>query len=93
MPITFHRGGSQGASVSGSTFVGNTSGGDGGAIDHLGGTLTLTNDTVIINVSNAPAGGGGIFKQGGTVILARTFVRGNRPDNCVPLGSVAGCNG
>jgi hypothetical protein len=76
----------------------NRAGGDGGGIANgvplpgpmplIGGTLKLVNSLVI---GNKAAAGGGIFNNLGTVALVHALIIGNRPDNCEPLGTIAGC--
>jgi len=54
-----------------------------------GNALTLTFSLV---TGNSAAQGGGIFAVAGSpVTLKVTFVIRNVPDNCFPLGSIAGC--
>lgn len=48
----------------------------------------FTNSTITRNVASD---GGGIYKTAGSVTLARTVVGANRPNNCAPVNSVAGC--
>jgi hypothetical protein len=55
-----------------------------------GGAVTLNHSVVIGNTAHA---GGGIFNMGGTVALSESMVIGNHPDNCEPLGTIAGCIG
>jgi hypothetical protein len=54
------------------------------------GTLTVGSSTIVDNTT--PDEGGGIYNAGG-VALSRTKVTGNTPDNCYPLGTIAGCSG
>jgi hypothetical protein len=54
------------------------------------GTLTAGSSKIVQNT--AKSGGGGIFNDG-SVALSRTKVSGNTPDNCVPVGTIAGCSG
>jgi predicted outer membrane repeat protein len=77
----------------------NTAGGDGGGIANgfVVGKMSLPGGSVTMNHSevmgNTAAKGGGIFNNGGTVVLAMTTVSANHPDNCEPMGAVAGCTG
>ena len=61
----------------------------GGGI-YNGGTLTAALSKIVDNF--AEHGGGGIY-NGGSVALSRTGVSGNTPDNCEPVGTIAGCSG
>jgi hypothetical protein len=61
----------------------------GGGI-YNGGTLTAASSNIVHNYSNY--GGGGIYNFG-SVSLSRTRVSGNTPDNCDPVGTIAGCSG
>jgi CSLREA domain-containing protein len=65
------------ATVSGTTFHGNTAspGGSGGAINNDAGTLTVTNSTLSEN--SAPAGGGGIHSRAGGTVSGSTTVVGS----------------
>jgi hypothetical protein len=54
------------------------------------GTITLDRSAVRDNTAGQIAGG--IFNAG-TVTLHRSPVTGNKPQNCEPPGSVAGCHG
>ncbi|MFF3460183.1 hypothetical protein ACFYXH_39035 [Streptomyces sp. NPDC002730] len=64
----------------------------GGGLFNDSGTVTLTDSKVVKN--RAVAGGGGIFEElGSTVILGRTEVANNTPNNCAPPGAVPGCIG
>lgn len=47
----------------------------------------------LVNLNDATAAGGGIFKDSGTVTLTNSIVKDNSPDNCSPPGSVSGCTG
>jgi hypothetical protein len=60
-------------------------------------TLLLNNSQVTGN--SASGGGGGIVNvsfdptvSAGTVTLNHTSVDGNTPNNCIPVGTIAGCN-
>lgn len=49
------------------------------------GTVTLTRSSVTSNTaSGAIADGGGIYKESGSMILNKTRVSGNTPNNCTP---------
>ena len=67
-----------------STVLGNTAGGNGGAI-HNSGTLRLVASRIRFNTA---LGGGGIYNDAGTVQLNASAVTGNVPDNCF---GVQGC--
>ncbi len=56
---------------------------------------TLSASTVTGNLATgAKPNGGGIFYEGGAkVVLTNSGITGNRPQNCYPIGSVAGCQG
>ncbi len=53
----------------------------------------LTRTRVLDNIATGahPHGGGIFFAGGAPVRLASTSVQRNRPENCFPLGTVAGC--
>ena len=44
-------------------------------------------------LSNEADFGGGIYNDDESVTLSRTKVTGNEPDNCDPVGTIAGCSG
>lgn len=70
--------------------VGNTAATGGAFYVADGADLGLTSVEVVANL--ATEDGGGIYNSsGGTVSLSSSIVVGNSPDNCAPLGSVAGC--
>jgi hypothetical protein len=61
-------------------------------------TLLLNDSIVAVNSVSADGGGGGIANIAfgaptGTVTLNHTHVNFNKPDNCFPTGSIAGCIG
>lgn len=61
-------------------------------------TLLLNNSIVALNSVSADGMGGGIANIAfgaptGTVTLNHTHVKFNKPDNCFPTGSIAGCIG
>jgi hypothetical protein len=58
-----------------------------------GSTLTVDDSHVFNNA--ASSGGGGIYNNsdGGGVTLDLAWVFGNVPDNCEPVGTIAGCFG
>jgi hypothetical protein len=58
----------------------------------------LNNSIVAVNSVSADGVGGGIANIAfgaptGTVTLNHTHVKFNKPDNCFPNGSIAGCIG
>jgi hypothetical protein len=85
--------------INNSTVNNNRAGGDGGGIANgiplpgpmplPGGVLTMNHSQVTVNTA---AQGGGIFNNGGTVVLATTSITGNTPDYCAP-SAIAGCTG
>ncbi len=63
----------------------------GGGIANQG-ALNLAGSVVKGNVASMD--GGGIANEGGTVNLTDySAIVGNNPDNCIPLGTIAGCAG
>jgi len=76
------------ATVIGTTFTKDTSLA-GGALANSG-QAALSNVTIQDNW--AGFFGGGIYNSG-SVTLRRTKVYGNTPDNCDPVGTIAGCSG
>ena len=72
-----------------SQFTRNVSGGLGGGISNLG-TTTLDRTSVRFNRGSA---GGGIATGNANVTLVRSTVTDNTPDNCNPVGTIAGCVG
>lgn len=68
---------------------------EGAGIFVAGGTGTLTSSLVTRNKALGPgAQGAGIFLLGAaTMTLITTTVTANVPDNCFPVGSIAGCVG
>jgi len=63
----------------------------GGGI-YNGRRLSVVRSHVVANVARGTAGpgqGGGIFNDGGSVVLTATDVFANQPDNCEPV--IAGC--
>jgi hypothetical protein len=54
-------------------------------------TLAVDHSTIVHNYAEYQ--GGGIYYDDGTVTLSLTKVSGNDPDNCYPIGSIAGCSG
>lgn len=84
------------ATIDHSAVVGNTAGGNGGGIfvsPNDSGPTTLTNSVVVGNTASANGGGIFVAPGAGTPTLSNTTVNANRPNNCFPLGSVAGCTG
>ncbi|MFB9836789.1 hypothetical protein [Actinoallomurus acaciae] len=65
----------------------NVSGGLGGGLSNLGNT-TLSHTRVQFNRASA---GGGIATGNANVLISRSIVRANIPDNCSPLNTIAGC--
>lgn len=64
-------------------------GGFGGAISQDGGTLTIRNSLI---TGNKAVSGGAIHSMyDGTTSLSRTVIAHNKPDNCAPAGTIAGC--
>jgi hypothetical protein len=70
-----------------STFVGNVSGGLGGAMSSLG-TTSLNGTVVRMNTGSS---GGGIATGNANVTLQNSSVSHNTPNNCNPLNTIAGC--
>jgi predicted outer membrane repeat protein len=54
-------------------------------------TLTVASSNIVHNYADTD--GGGIYNDDESVTLSRTTVTGNVPDNCGPLGTIAGCSG
>jgi predicted outer membrane repeat protein len=81
-------------SVTTSTVSGNHAGGHGGGIYNKD-SVTLAVAGTHITGNRAPGGGGGIFNDGpdADVTVTSSPVTGNKPDNCEPPGSIAGCTG
>jgi Chlamydia polymorphic membrane protein (Chlamydia_PMP) repeat len=75
-----------------STILGNSAGGRGGGVYNQG-SLDASRTRIIGN--RAVGGGGGIYDDGAgaTVSLTDSFPVGNKPDNCEPLNTIAGCTG
>ena len=81
------------ADIRQTTLRNNTATGDGGGLfNGTGGSAVLTRTLV---TTNAAADGGGIFDVPGpgTVTLVNSVVTANTPNNCRPVGAVAGCVG
>ncbi|MGH3379087.1 MAG: hypothetical protein ACRDP6_30600 [Actinoallomurus sp.] len=70
-----------------STVSRNTSGSLGGGLSNLG--ITTLNRTLVEH--NRGSAGGGIATGNANVLLSRSIVRNNQPDNCNPLGTIPGC--
>ena len=68
----------------------NVASNQGGGIYNYG-NLTDYGSHIIAN--RAVVGGGGIFNNASTVTLNSSVVLGNTPDNCEPVGTIAGCVG
>jgi hypothetical protein len=86
--------------ITASQIRGNTASAIGGGIVEASvspsGTLTAPGNQLILKFSlvtgNTAAEGGGIYAVSGSpVALKLTLVAKNIPDNCFPLGSIAGC--
>jgi predicted outer membrane repeat protein len=52
--------------------------------------LTVRSSKVVSNTASPPSGGGGIVNNE-DIDLTDTLVSGNKPENCVPLNTIAGC--
>jgi autotransporter family porin len=74
--------------VSQSRASGNSAVSGGAFYVAVGADLGLTSAEVLTNAASED--GGGIYNNG-TVNLSSSIVVSNSPDNCAPLGSVAGC--
>lgn len=70
-----------------STFEHNTSGSLGGGLSNMGAT-TLYRTLVRYNHAS---GGGGIATANSQVLLSDSIVGYNKPDNCSPQNTIAGC--
>jgi hypothetical protein len=70
-----------------STVENNVSGGLGGGLSNLG-TTTLSRTLVRLNKGSS---GGGIATGNANVLLSRSVVTRNLPDNCSPLNTIPGC--
>lgn len=83
------------ATVVDSTVNGNTAADAGWGIADDAGTTAVYGSAVSSNTALGESGafGGGVFVTSGTVPLHNRTVSGNTPDNCEPLGFVAGCTG
>ena len=89
--------------ITASQVNGNTASGLGGGIADVGintdGTPTAPAGTLVVKLSvvtrnTAGQDGGGLYTSAGSpVTLKASLIVKNQPDNCVPLGSVAGCFG
>ena len=85
--------------LSGTKFVNNHAGADGGGIYNDNGVngdnglnWSAANMQIIGNI--AGSAGGGIFNNGpAAATLTTSLVNANKPTNCAPAGSVAGCSG
>ena len=62
----------------------------GGGIVNNEGTLTAAFSNIVHNTAKDEGGG---IENGGSVTLSQTKVSGNTPDNCEPVGTIAGCSG
>jgi predicted outer membrane repeat protein len=86
------------SSITGSTITDNRAGGAGGgfytsSLPGSGVSTAFTSSTVSRN--RAATHGGGIYDDGpdAATTLTTTPVTGNKPDNCEPTGTIAGCTG
>ncbi|HXA62116.1 MAG TPA: hypothetical protein VNW94_23450, partial [Streptosporangiaceae bacterium] len=70
-----------------STVDHNISGGLGEGISNLG---TTTLDRVLVE-RNKGSAGGGIGTTNTNVIIRRSIIRNNIPDNCSPMNTIPGC--
>ena len=78
------------AALTHTTFVYNTARYGGGFYNDDEATI----DRSQIFRNTATVDGGGIFNEGGsTITLTNTDVTENHPDNCGPIGTIAGCAG
>jgi hypothetical protein len=68
----------------------NTATSDGGGISNES-SLTVVNGVVTKNLAHVT--GGGIYENGGTASVTTSTIKRNTPNNCFPLGSIAGCIG
>jgi hypothetical protein len=81
------------AAITGTTFTENEAfagGALGGGIVNNEGTLTAAFSNIVHNTAKDEGGG---IENGGSVTLSQTKVSGNTPDNCEPVGTIAGCSG
>jgi predicted outer membrane repeat protein len=85
--------------VSDSTFLGNIARGNGGGIatddngtqDFPPNTLSVSGGRIAGNLARSGQGGG-IYNAGTTVTLSgNAVIAANHPDNCFPIGTIAGC--
>ncbi|MBV6698138.1 hypothetical protein [Kitasatospora aureofaciens] len=72
-----------------STVRGNTASDQGGGVLNAAGTTNIVGSQVTGNT--AGTNGGGVYVSGGHVSLLYSNVSGNTPNNCRPVGAVAGC--
>jgi len=75
--------------VAGSKLDRNLADDEGGAIYNDASTL-IENSSVVSN--SAPAGGG-IWQEGGPIVVIKSLIASNVVNNCAPLASVPGCFG
>jgi hypothetical protein len=73
------------------TASGTASGDGGGAIYNDGLTATTSLTGSVITGNTAATAGGGILNATGAVTLSLTVLLSNKPDNCAPEGTIAGC--
>jgi predicted outer membrane repeat protein len=79
------------AALSYVTIQDNYAAGGGGIYNDYGALLTVASSDIVRNF--AEGGGGGVLNDDGSVALSLTKVSGNLPDNCDPVGTIAGCSG
>lgn len=86
-----HRGQVGSVTLTASEIIRNDAGAHGGGIYNNAGQVAAAATRIIRNTA---AGGGGIGDNGtATVTLTNSAVLENRPDNCEPAASIAGCAG
>jgi predicted outer membrane repeat protein len=79
-----------GMNFTSSEISGNHAGAYGGGIDNNAGQVAATSTQIVRNT--AATGGGGIYDDGAaTATLTSSSVLDNKPDNCEPANSIAGC--
>jgi hypothetical protein len=72
----------------------NTSYYGGGVYNDSGATLTIDYSMLTLNTATSEEfGGGAIFNLGEAVNLSDDAIGMNSPNNCYPVGSIAGCRG
>lgn len=84
-----HITGAGSASVTGSQFRTNTAAEGGALWNSAGGTLTVTNATIVDNTANGAAadqGGGGVFTEGGAVTITGGVIESNQATGTLGSG-------